>query len=36
MTVPHLHARDFAALLLMIAFGTGLVLLNRLGIGYTA
>ena len=35
MTVPHLHARDFVAVALMICFGTGLVLLNRLGIGYS-
>ena len=35
MTVPHLHVRDFAALLLMVAFGTGLVMLNRYGFGYT-
>lgn len=35
MTVPHLHARDFVALFLMIAFGAGLVLLNRYGLGYT-
>ena len=35
MTVPHLHARDFVALLLMLAFGAGIVMLNRLGIGYT-
>ena len=35
MTVPHLHVGDFAALLLMIALGAGLVYLNHLGIGYT-
>ena len=35
MTVPHLHVRDFAALLLMVGFGAGIVLLNRYGIGYT-
>jgi energy-coupling factor transport system permease protein len=35
MTVPHLHVRDLAALFLMVAFGTGLVLLNRYGLGYT-
>ena len=35
MTVPHLHARDFVALLLMLVFGAGIVMLNRLGIGYT-
>lgn len=35
MTVPHFHVRDFAALLLMVGFGAGLVYLNRLGIGYT-
>ena len=35
MTVPHLHARDAVAILLMLGLGTGLVLLNRLGIGYT-
>jgi energy-coupling factor transport system permease protein len=35
MTVPHLHLRDFAALLLMIAFGGGVLYLNYLAIGYT-
>ncbi len=35
MTVPHLHVRDFFALLLMVAFGASVVLLNRQGIGYT-
>jgi energy-coupling factor transport system permease protein len=35
MTVPHLHFSDFVALLLMIAFGAGIVLLNMQGIGYT-
>ena len=35
MTVPHLHVRDFAALLLMVGFGAGILYLNRLGIGYT-
>ena len=35
MTVPHLHIRDFAALLIMVAFGAGVVLLNRSGILYT-
>lgn len=35
MTVPHLHFRDFGALLLMLAFGVGILLLNRSGIGYT-
>jgi len=35
MTVPHLHFRDFAALLLVIGFGAGILYLNRLGIGYT-
>lgn len=35
MTVPHLHARDAVALLLMLGLGTGLVMLNRLGLGYT-
>ncbi len=35
MTVPHLHFRDFGALLLMVAFGAAIVLLNRQGIGYT-
>lgn len=35
MTVPRLHARDAVAILLMLGLGTGLVLLNRLGIGYT-
>lgn len=35
MTVPHLHAGDFAALFLMLAFGASLLYLNRLGYGYT-
>jgi energy-coupling factor transport system permease protein len=35
MTVPHLHVRDFIALLLMLSFGAGIVYLNYLKIGYT-
>lgn len=35
MTVVHLHAGDFVALLLMLGFGTGIFFLNRLGYGYT-
>lgn len=35
MTVAHLHARDFAAFFLMLAFATGIFFLNRLGYGYT-
>ena len=35
MTVPHVHARDFVALALMLAFGAGVVMLNLAGIGYT-
>ncbi|MBQ3482594.1 MAG: energy-coupling factor transporter transmembrane protein EcfT [Clostridia bacterium] len=35
MTVPHLHARDFVALVVMVAFGAGILYLNRLGIGYS-
>jgi len=35
MTVPHLHAGDFAALLLMLLFGAAIVYLNHLGIGFT-
>ncbi len=35
MTVAHLHARDFVALVLMLAFGTGIFFLNRMGYGYT-
>lgn len=35
MTVHHLHAGDFVALFLMLAFGAVLLLFNRLGIGYT-
>ncbi len=35
MTIPHLHARDFVWLFCFVLFGTGLVLLNRLGYGYT-
>ena len=34
MTVPHLHAIDFAALGLMIAFSAGLVLLNNVDFIY--
>jgi energy-coupling factor transport system permease protein len=35
MRVPRLHVRDFIALLLMVGFGTGVVMLNRLSIGYS-
>ncbi len=35
MTIPHLHARDGVALVLLLLFGTGIVLLNRYGYGYT-
>ena len=35
MTVSHLHFGDFTALLLVVAFGTGLILLNRYGFGFT-
>jgi energy-coupling factor transport system permease protein len=35
MTVPHLHVRDFIALLLMLAFGAGVIWLNYAGYGYT-
>ena len=35
MTVSHLHFRDFLAVFLMLALGTGLVMLNRYGWGYT-
>ncbi len=35
MNVPHLHVRDFLAVLLIVAFGAGLVYLNRIGFGYT-
>ena len=35
MHVPHFHARDAVALLLMIAFGAGILYLNHLGFGYT-
>ena len=35
MTVPHMHARDFVALLLMLGFGAGIVYLNFAGFGYT-
>ena len=35
MTVPHLRFADFLALFLMLAFGTGIVLLNHYGLGYT-
>ena len=35
MTVPHLHVGDFLALLLVVAFGVGIVWLNRQGYGYT-
>ena len=35
MTVPHVHCYDFVALFVMVAFGAGIVLLNRYGFGYT-
>ena len=35
MTVPHLHLRDFVALLLMLGFGAGIVWLNFASYGYT-
>lgn len=35
MTVPHLHVRDFVGLVLVLAFGVGVVALNRLGYFYT-
>lgn len=35
MRVPHLHCYDFFALLLMIGFGAGIILLNKYGWGYT-
>lgn len=35
MTIPHLHARDFVGLVLVAAFGVGIVFLNRLGYFYT-
>ncbi len=35
MSVLHYRASDFASLLIMIAFGAVLVLINMLGIGYT-
>ena len=35
MTVPHLHAGDLAALILMLGLGGLIIYLNRLGIGYT-
>ena len=35
MTVPHLHVRDLAALLLTVAFGAGIVYLNYLNYFYT-
>ena len=35
MTVPHMHARDFVALLLMLGFGAGVIWLNYFGYGYT-
>ncbi|MBE6595790.1 MAG: energy-coupling factor transporter transmembrane protein EcfT, partial [Ruminococcaceae bacterium] len=35
MRVSHLRVWDFAALLLMLAFGAAVLYLNWLGIGYT-
>ena len=35
MTVLHCRARDFVALALMLLFGTGLVLLNRVPLGFS-
>ena len=35
MTVPHLHFRDLAALILMLAFGAGVVYVNHLGYGFS-
>ena len=35
MTVLHYSAGDFVALIFMLAFGTAIVFVNRLGIGYT-
>jgi len=35
MTVPHVHLRDFVALLLMLGFGAGILWLNHFGYGYT-
>ncbi len=35
MTVPHFHVRDAVALVLVLAFGAGIILLNKFGIGYT-
>ena len=35
MTVLHYHAMDFVALAVIAVFGAGIILLNRLGIGYT-
>lgn len=35
MNVLHYHASDFVAIALMIAVGAGLIVLNRLGIGYS-
>jgi energy-coupling factor transport system permease protein len=34
MRVPHLHFGDFAALLLMVAFGVGIVMWNRYALQY--
>jgi hypothetical protein len=35
MTVLHYTVKDFVALALMVAFGAGIVCLNRLGLVYT-
>jgi energy-coupling factor transport system permease protein len=35
MTILHYSVKDFAALVLMVAFGAGIVYLNRLGLIYT-
>ncbi|MBQ7153708.1 MAG: energy-coupling factor transporter transmembrane protein EcfT [Clostridia bacterium] len=36
MTVLHYRWRDLVAVLALVAFGAGIILLNRFGIGYTA
>ena len=35
MTVLHYHPRDFVILFAMLAFGATIIVLNRLGIGFT-
>jgi hypothetical protein len=35
MTILHYSPKDFVALAVIAVFGAGIIVLNRLGIGYT-